>query len=220
MNKLLVGLAIFANMAFLPGRTDPIVKGWKTYDSMGCMMLRECTDNVREVKKVEDLGQIYSQLSFKDELKSIFVSMKKLDIKAYIADDKYFFMKTRGLYSVDTNSIFINERYTSNPLRTLKIIRHEVWHAVQDCMGGSLDNTFTAIVFPPKKIPDWISEGAKKTYPKSAALFEAEAMNSMYSPNITRDAIAVCASDKPMWEVYPPTPLTKKWLKENNYITK
>ena len=42
MNKIIVGLAIFVNMAFLPVKADPVIKEWKTLDSMGCMMLEEC----------------------------------------------------------------------------------------------------------------------------------------------------------------------------------
>ena len=56
MNKIMIGLAILANMAFLPVKADPEVKGWKTHDSMGCMMLEECTDEVKQIKScVTDL---------------------------------------------------------------------------------------------------------------------------------------------------------------------
>ena len=55
---------------------------------------------------------------------------------------------------------------------------------------------------------------------KSVALFEAEAMAAMYSDTTTKDGLAACASDTPMWEVYPPTPLTTKWLVREGFITK
>ena len=60
MNKIMIGLAILVNMTFLPVKADPEVKGWKTLDSMGCMMVK-CTDEVREIK-LEDLGPEYGDL--------------------------------------------------------------------------------------------------------------------------------------------------------------
>ena len=102
----------------------------------------------------------------------------------------------------------------------LQIIRHEGWHAVQDCMAVTIENTYTAIVYPTSTIPDWIVRGANRTYMKSVAIFEAEAMAAMYADTTTKDGLAVCASDTPMWEVYPPTPLTTKWLVREGFITK
>ena len=143
MNKMMIGLAILVNMTFLPVKADPEVKGWKTHDSMGCMMLEECTDEVRQIKSWRDLGPEYGE--FSQELDSIFASMDKLGIKFFLADDKYFIGLTRGLYSVDSNNFFANKKYVTKPSRMLQVIRHEGWHAVQDCMAGTLDNTFTAI---------------------------------------------------------------------------
>ncbi len=218
MNKIMIGLAILANMAFLPVKADPEVKGWKTHDSMGCMMLEECTDEVKQINSWKDLGPEYGE--FSQELDSIFASMDKLGIKFFLADDKYFIGLTRGLYSVDSNNFFANKKYVTKPSRMLQVIRHEGWHAVQDCMAGTLDNTFTAIVYPTSSIPDWITDGANRTYMKSVAIYEAEAMAAMYSDTTTKDGLAACASDTPMWEVYPPTPLTTKWLVREGFITK
>ena len=36
---------------------------------------------------------------------------------------------------------------------------------------------------------------------------------------MTQKALAACA-DGEMWKVYKPTPLTRKWLIEHNYIDK
>lgn len=218
MNKILVGLAIFANMTFLPVKADPVIEEWKTLNSMGCMMLEECTDEVKQIKSWRDLGPEYGK--FSQELDSIFASMNKLGIKFFLADDKYFLGLTRGLYSVNSNNIFANKKYITNTRIMLQIIRHEGWHAVQDCMAGTIENTYTAIVYPTSTIPDWIVRGANRTYMKSVAIFEAEAMAAMYSDTTTKDGLAVCASDTPMWEVYPPTPLTTKWLVREGFITK
>jgi len=36
---------------------------------------------------------------------------------------------------------------------------------------------------------------------------------------MTAKALTACANGK-MWEVYKPTPLTEKWLREEGYLTK
>ena len=36
---------------------------------------------------------------------------------------------------------------------------------------------------------------------------------------MTAQALDACAAGK-MWEVYEPTPMTREWLEENNYIAK
>ena len=45
---------------------------------------------------------------------------------------------------------------------------------------------------------------------------EAEA-DAGRTEGMTQAALEACAAGK-MWEVYEPTPLTRKWLLENNYI--
>ena len=51
MKKIIV--ALISSLVFTtPVMADPEVKGWKTYDSMGCMLLGECTDDVRQVKSL------------------------------------------------------------------------------------------------------------------------------------------------------------------------
>jgi len=87
-------------------------------------------------------------------------------------------------------------------------------------MAGTIDNTFTGVILQDGVVPDWIANGAEKTYPQRAVPYEAEAMYAAFSDSMTRDALKVCAGPKKMWEVYKPTPLTKKWLLEQGYIAK
>jgi len=188
----------------------------RSHAAMGCMMLRECVDGVREVKDWGDFGPGY--LQFKDELNDILKYANASGIRVFLAPDKYFYMMTRGLYSVQGNNFFLNERYLDNPTMMVKVVRHEGWHAVQDCMAGTLDNTFTAVVWQDGFVPDWIQRGAEKTYPPSAVPYEAEAMYAAFSDTHTREGLQACASDTPMWEVYKPTPLTAKWLKEQKFM--
>ena len=194
------------------------VKSWNSYDSMGCMMLRECTKDVRQAKTWMSFGEQHEVN--KDEITDILTSLNQIGVNVYIGDNKYFYSLTRGLYYVKGNDMFFNEKYISSPTMLIKVLRHEGWHTAQDCMAGTLDNTFTAIILNPEKIPDWIKDGAKRTYPPSASPYEAEAMFAAFSDTMTRDALKVCAGPKRMWEVYKPTPLTKKWLMEQGFISK
>jgi hypothetical protein len=194
------------------------VKSWNSFDSMGCMMLRECTKDVRQVKTWRSLGDEYE--AFEEEISDILKSLSEIGVNVYIGDDKYFAFNTRGLYSVKGNDMFLNERYLSNPTMMVKVLRHEGWHIAQDCMAGTIDNTFTGVILQDGVVPDWIANGAEKTYPQRAVPYEAEAMYAAFSDSMTRDALKVCAGPKKMWEVYKPTPLTKKWLLEQGFIAK
>ena len=217
MKKFLASL--LAAAAFTsPVLAEDKVKSWRSFDSVGCMMLRECTKDVRQAKTWMSFGEQHE--ANKDEITDILTSLNQIGVNVYIGDDKYFAFNTRGLYYVKGNDMFFNEKYISSPTMLIKVLRHEGWHTAQDCMAGTLDNTFTAIILQPDEIPDWIKDGAKRTYPPSASPYESEAMFAAFSDTMTRDALKVCAGPKRMWEVYKPTPLTEKWLMEQGYISK
>ena len=193
------------------------VKRWYSFDSMGCMMLRECTKDVRQVKTWRSLGDDYEQ--FEEEITDILNSMRRIGINVYIGHPKYFAALTRGLYYVKGNDMFLNERYLSNPTMMLKVLRHEGWHAAQDCMAGSIENSLIAIIKPEEEVPVMWRVMAERTYPANAVPWEAEAGWAGRTEGMTKAALEACAAGE-MWKVYPPTPLTKKWLIEEGYITK
>jgi hypothetical protein len=209
--------SIFASAAIAtPVFAQDKVKTWRSFDSVGCMMLRECTEGVRRVNRWEDLGPEYEIAAA--ELDEIIQAMDKVGAAVYIADEKYFALRMRGVYDVRGNNMFINEFYIDQPAKIIQVIRHEGWHAAQDCMAGTLDNTFTALIHPEKAVPDWIRRGAERTYPTNVLPFEAEAMWAMYVENKTVEALKVCGSSKKMWEHYTPTPLTGEWLKKKGFM--
>jgi len=209
--------SIFASAAIAtPVFAQDKVKTWRSFDSVGCMMLRECTDGVRQIKSWEDLGPEYEIAAA--ELDEIIQAMDKVGAAVYMADEKYFALRMRGVYDVRGNNMFLNEFYIDQPTKIIQVIRHEGWHAAQDCMAGTLDNTFTALIHPEKSVPDWIRRGAERTYPENVLPFEAEAMWAMYVENKTVEALKVCGSSKKMWEHYSPTPLTGEWLKKKGFM--
>ena len=69
---------------------------------MGCMMVQDCTDGVEEVTKWEDFGSNFEP--FSDELGLLISEMNKMGVNIYLADDKYFWSLTRGLYYVKDNN--------------------------------------------------------------------------------------------------------------------
>ena len=198
---------------------EPNIQNWKTPNSMGCMMVRACKDDTKLITSRKDLGSGYDKYAY--ELNTIFAATNRIGIKVYLAGDKYFTPKTRGLYNVKGNNLFISEDIIDNPQMVMEVLRHEGWHAVQDCMAGSVTNNMTAIVWPKEKIPDWVSEGAKNDYADApiSIPYEAEARWAAYSNYETADGLKACADPGvEMWEKYPPTRSTGAWLLKNGYL--
>ena len=199
-----------------PVLAEEKVKSWRSFDSVGCMMLKECTEGVRKVSTWSDLGPEYEIAA--GEIDEIVQALDKVGASVYLADEKYFAFRMRGVYDVRGNSMFLNEFYIDQPTKMIQVIRHEGWHAAQDCMAGTLNNTFTALIHPEEDVPDWIRRGAERTYPKKVLPFEAEAMWAMYVEDKTVEALKVCGGPKKMWEHYTPTPLTEEWLKKEGFM--
>ena len=202
-------------------KAEPNITQWKTPKSMGCMMVRACKDNVKLIDTWQDLGQGYTKHRY--ELSRIFSSLNRLGINVYLAGDKYFTPKTRGLYNVKGNNFFINRKFIRETDTVMNVIRHEGWHAVQDCMAGSIKNGMTAIVWPKEEIPSLVRDNTVQDYahaPQSIP-YEAEARWAAYSNYKTADGLSVCADPNvKIWDEYPPIPSTRAWLVKQGFITK
>ena len=207
-------LAFCSSCSSSPVLAEDKVKAWRS--DVGCMMLKECTEGVKKVSSWSDLGPDYEIAA--GEIDEIVQALDKVGASVYLADEKYFAFRMRGVYDVRGNSMFLNEFYIDQPTKMIQVIRHEGWHAAQDCMAGTLDNTFTALIHPEEAVPDWIRRGAERTYPKNVLPFEAEAMWAMYVEDKTVEALKVCGGPKKMWEHYTPTPLTGEWLKKEGFM--
>ena len=99
----------------------------------------------------------------------------------------------------------------------MSVMRHEGWHAAQDCMAGSIKNSMIAIIMPEENVPMLWRTLAERTYPANAVPWEAEAGWAGREEGMTLKALESCAAGT-MWTDYEPTPLTKKWLKEEGFI--
>ena len=200
-----------------------ITKGYYTNDSMGCMLLRECTDGVEQVTNILDISNQYpNTYSFTDiatEFNNMLSSLSGIGVKVFLADEKYFPVGHRGVYHTVGNNFFLNKAFMHRPNVLMSVMRHEGWHVAQDCMAGTIKNSFVAIILPEDSVPPLWRAMTERTYPSAAIPWEAEATWAGKTEGMTQKALAACATGK-MWEVYEPTPLTRKFLVEEGFISK
>ena len=224
MKNLLLGLlAATALTTPVFANESKITKGYNTMDSMGCMLLGECTDGVKKVYSMLDISSQYPNTEeftgVTGEFHNMLHSLNQVGVNVFLADSKYFPAGHRGVYHTVSNNFFLNQDYMGKPGTLMMVMRHEGWHAAQDCMAGTIDNSLIAIIMPEDKVPMIWRVLAERTYPESAVPWEAEAGWAGRTENMTMNALAACAGGK-MWEVYEPTPLTRKYLKDNGYLNK
>jgi len=144
-------------------------------------------------------------------------SLNQIGVKVYLADEKYFPVGHRGVYHTVSNNFFLNKTFMGRPNILMSVMRHEGWHAAQDCMAGTIDNSLIAIIMPEDSVPPIWREMVEATYPKSAWPWEAEASWAGKTEAMTADALNACAAGQ-MWTEYPPTPLTREYLVKEGYI--
>ena len=204
-----------------PAFAQPTVRA-HSLNAVGCMKLRECTQDVKQIKTFNDLVDHYGlyEIKHEEELRTLLNNLNKSGVEVYVADHTYFPVNTRGLYYTDVNRMFLNDVYIYDPDILLTVLRHEGWHAAQDCMAGTLDNTYIAVIHNPDKVPQEHKLMADIRYglmqPK-AIPWEQEAIWAAEQPNMTAEALSACSAGR-MWDTYEPTPLTRKWLEKNGYL--
>jgi hypothetical protein len=222
MKKFIFGIVAAISMG-VPALADDskITKGYHSMDAMGCMILRECTDGVEEVFSLLDVSSQYpntDEFTFvANEFNNMLVSLNHVGVKVFLADSKYFPHSHRGVYHTVSNNFFLNRKYMDKPHVLMQVMRHEGWHAAQDCMAGSIKNSMIAIIKPEEEVPLIWRVMAERTYPANAVPWEAEAGWAGRTEGMTMKALQACAAGK-MWEVYKPTPLTEEWLRENGHM--
>ena len=200
---------------------DKITKGFYSMDAMGCMLLRECTKDVEEVYSLLDISSQYDDperyTPVAQEFNNMLTSLNQIGVKVYLADERYFPRLHRGVYHTVGNNFFLNKKYMDNPGTLMMVMRHEGWHAAQDCMAGSIKNSMIAIIHNEEDVPLLWRTLAERTYDASAVPWEAEAGWAGRTEGMTMKALQSCAAGT-MWSDYELTPLTRKWLMEEGYI--
>ena len=219
-NTILSGL-MFGLAHGITVNAEP-TKGYFSYDAMGCMLLQECTNDVEKINSSKDLRAAFPDSDWDhvdDEFDKIMVSFSKIGTNVYLADPKYFPVGHRGVYHTVSNHFYLNRSYVHRPHVLMSVVRHEGWHAAQDCMAGTIKNNMIAIIKPEEDVPGIWKEMVKRTYPAHAQPWEAEATWAGKTEGMTQDALAACATGA-MWEIYEPTPLTREFLEDEGYISK
>ena len=118
---------------------------------------RECTDGVKQVTNLLDISSEYSNTNdfypFSDEFNNMLVSLRQVGVGVFLADSKYFPIGHRGVYHTVGNNFFLNRAHMDRPNILMQVMRHEGWHAAQDCMAGTIDNSLIAIIKPEEDVP-------------------------------------------------------------------
>ena len=221
MKKIIASLVAAAAVA-LPALSDPLKDNeYYTNHSMGCMLLRECKDEVKEVFSLLDVSSEYPNTDdfypVANEFNNMLVSLNQVGVNVFLADEKYFPVGHRGVYHTVSNNFFLNKTFMHRPHVLMSVMRHEGWHAAQDCMAGTIDNSMIAIIKPAEEVPALWQEIVERTYPPSAQPWEKEATWAGKTAGMTQDALESCARGT-MWTDYDPTPMTREWLEENGFI--
>jgi hypothetical protein len=188
---------------------------------MGCMLLGECTDGVQEINNLLDVSSQYPNTAdftpVSLEFNSMLVSLNTIGVKVFLAPEKYFPVGHRGVYHTVSNNFYLNDAFMHRPNVLMSVMRHEGWHAAQDCMAGTIDNSMIAIIKPEDSVPMLWQEMVNRTYPPSARPWEKEATWAGKTEGMTQKALASCARGT-MWTDYEPTPMTREWLEQNGFI--
>jgi hypothetical protein len=236
MKRTLIGLGLIAS---LMGGEALAYKGFdypgkKTHDfqsnpidypddyysnhSMGCLLLGECKEGVVEIKSLTDIERYYDQsYPNRQELNDILYELRLAGSKVFIAPSDYFPVGHRGVYHTVSNNFYLNAQHVHRFHVLMSVMRHEAWHAAQDCMGGTINNNIIALIMSEDKVPEIWQEMVKRTYPENTWPWEKEATWAGKTEGMTLKALKACNTGA-MWEIYPPTPLTREYLIKEGYM--
>ena len=224
MKKIIASLVAAAAVA-LPVHSAPLKDNeFNTMHSMGCMLLQECTDGIYKIESIANIADEYPNIDYSivaDEFDSLVRSLNKVGAKVFLADIRYFPIGHRGVYHTVSNNFFLNKTFMKRPHVLMSVMRHEGWHAAQDCMAGTIDNSLIAIILPEESVPEMWQEMTRRTYAlqPGAIPWEKEAMWAGKTEHMTMNALNACAAGQ-MWKEYEPTPLTREYLIKEGYLSK
>ena len=222
MKNFIIGILTAVSLGTPAIADSKITKGYYTMDAMGCMLLRECTKDVQRVESITTIADAYPDSDYSivaDEFSRMLTALEHVGVGVFLADERYFPPGHRGVYHTVSNNFFLNKTHMRRPGVLMSVMRHEGWHAAQDCMAGSIKNSMIAIIKNEEDVPTLWREMAERTYPKSAVPWEAEASWAGRTEGMTMKALESCARGT-MWTDYEITPLTRKWLIEEGYLPK
>ena len=124
-------------------------------DTLNCMASRRCRDGVKSINDISDIVSSYPDSNFDivaDEFNRMLATLKRIGIKVFLGDEKYFPKIYRGVYSTSRNTFYLNKGYMDTPKSLIRTMRHEGWHAAQDCKAG-IDNMRLELIVSEHLVP-------------------------------------------------------------------
>ena len=119
MTAVLSGLLFTVAPIAVDANEDKLTKGYYTFDAMGCMLLRECTEGVKEVHSLLDISSQYEEpekfTHVSREFNNMLTSLHTVGVKVFLADEKYFPVGHRGVYHTVSNNFYLNRRFMHRP---------------------------------------------------------------------------------------------------------
>ena len=157
MKKIIASLVAAAAVA-LPALSDPLKDNeYYSNHSMGCMLLRECTDGVNKVFSLLDISSEYPNTDdfypVANEFNNMLVALNQVGVNVFLAEEKYFPVGHRGVYHTVGNNFFLNKTFMGRPHVLMSVMRHEGWHAAQDCMAGTFSSSMMIAIILLSMVP-------------------------------------------------------------------
>jgi len=166
-------------------------------NTLKCMASRRCRDGVKSINNISDIASSYPDSNFDivaDEFNGMLATLKRIGIKVFLGDEKYFPEVYRGVYSTRRNTFYLNKRYMDTPKSLIRTMRHEGWHAAQDCKAG-INNSRLKLLVSEYLVPDHYRKIVEEIYydEPDQIPFESEAYFASSREDLTQLALEVCA---------------------------
>ena len=166
-------------------------------DTLNCMASQRCKDGIKSINDISDISSSYPDSDFDivaDEFNRMLTTLKRIGIKVFLGDEKYFPEVYRGVYSTSRNTFYLNKGYMNTPESLIRTMRHEGWHAAQDCKAG-INNMRLELIVSEYLVPKSYRNLVEEIYhdEPDQIPFESEAYFAAYRKDLTQLALDVCA---------------------------
>ena len=166
-------------------------------NTLNCMTSRRCRDGVKSINDISDIASSYPNSNFDivaDEFNRMLATLKRIGIEVFLGDEKYFPEIYRGVYSTSRNTFYLNKGYMDTPKSLIRTMRHEGWHAAQDCKAG-IDNMRLELIVSEHLVPKSYRNFVEEIYhdEPDQIPFESEAYFVAYRKDLTQLALEICA---------------------------
>ena len=168
--------------------------------TLECMASRKCKDGVRQVNNISDIANFYPDSDYNiiaNEFNRMLITLDRIGVKVFLADEKYFPAHFRGIYSTSRNNFYINQSYMDDASTLIATMRHEGWHVAQDCKAG-IDNQELGLIISEENIPEYLKEVVEEIYydEPNQIPYEQGAFWASMKKGATQYALDVCVMKK------------------------